>query len=156
MLVSRIGHTAGAVEVSPLKFPWTSQPLPNPEEPLPPAHATAAEPPRLQHQADRGQTYLPVVREALFPPPIGVGSSKVAGISRGPPVTRSPETLLPWLRQSSFSPKRGRGPSEAPLAVAPCGGAPADQPGVGPNGEPTENFDRLRPSNLAIRTLRSL
>jgi len=88
--------------------------------------------------------YLPAVREACSR--LGV-ELDVAGIAAGQPAAR-PETLLPGF-DVVFA--KGRAALEA-LAVG-AAVVLCDQPGMGPMVT-TENFDRLRPLNFGVRTLR--
>ncbi|HEV7784474.1 MAG TPA: glycosyltransferase [Thermoanaerobaculia bacterium] len=111
-----------------------------PREPLPAMPRRALV---FSNQASEAN-YLPVVREACSR--LGV-ELDVAGVAAGQPAAR-PEALLPGF-DLVFA--KGRSALEAMAvgaAVVLC-----DQAGVGPLVTP-ENFDRLRPLNFGIRTLR--
>ncbi|HEX3556492.1 MAG TPA: glycosyltransferase [Thermoanaerobaculia bacterium] len=111
-----------------------------PRSPLPPAPRRALV---FSNQASE-ETHLPVVREACSR--FGIALD-VAGVASGRPAAR-PETLLPGY-DLVFA--KGRSALEAMAvgaAVVLC-----DQSGAGPMVT-TESFDRLRPLNFGIRTLR--
>jgi glycosyl transferase family 4 len=111
-----------------------------PRQPLPPKPRRALV---FSNQASE-ETYLPAVREACS----GLGIEvDVAGVAAGRPAG-SPETLLPAY-DLVFA--KGRAALEAMAvgaAVVLC-----DASGVGPMVT-AEGFDRLRPLNFGIRTLR--
>lgn len=111
-----------------------------PREPLPAMPRRALV---FSNQASEAN-YLPAVREACSR--LGV-ELDVAGIAAGQPAAR-PETLLPGF-DIVFA--KGRAALEA-LAVG-AAVVLCDQPGMGPMVT-TENFDRLRPLNFGVRTLR--
>jgi hypothetical protein len=112
-----------------------------PRPPLPPRPRCALV---LSNQASEG-TFLPAVREACARFGIAL---EVAGVAAGSPVER-PEALLPGFDLVFAKARAAMEAMAVGAAVVLC-----DQAGAGPLVT-SADFDRLRPLNFGIRTLRN-